>query len=61
MATVAAIRWNPVIRAFHERLVKRGKAPKVAIVACMRKLLSILNAMMKNQTPWQPPVAQKNA
>jgi transposase len=61
MATVAAIRWNPVIRAFHERLVKRGKAPKVAIVACMRKLLSILNAMIKNQTHWQPPVAQKNA
>jgi transposase len=61
MATVAAIRWNPVIRTFHERLLKAGKPPKVAIVACMRKLLTILNAMMKNQTPWQPPVASKNA
>jgi len=58
MATVAAIRSNPVIRAFHERLIKAGKAPKVAITACMRKLLTILNAMMKNQTPWQP-VTQK--
>jgi transposase len=61
MATVAAIRWNPVIRGFQERLLKAGKPPKVAIVACMRKLLSILNAMMKNQTPWQPPVLQKTA
>jgi transposase len=61
MATVAAIRWNPVIRGFHDRLMKAGKPPKVAIVACMRKLLSILNAMMKNQTPWQPPVLQKTA
>jgi transposase len=61
MATVAAIRWNPVIRAFHERLLKAGKPPKVAVVACMRKMLTILNAMMKNQTLWQPPVAQKTA
>jgi transposase len=53
MATVAAIRSNPVIAAFHERLVKAGKAPKVAITACMRKVLTILNAMMKNQTPWR--------
>jgi transposase len=58
MATVAAIRFNPVIGAFHERLIKAGKAPKVAITACMRKLLTILNAMMKNQTPWRP-VTQK--
>jgi transposase len=54
MATVAAIRFNPAIGAFHERLIKAGKAPKVAITACMRKLLTILNAMMKNQTPWRP-------
>jgi len=59
MATVAAIRWNPIIRAFYERLLKAGKPPKVAIVACMRKLLTILNAMVRDQTPWQPPVAQK--
>ena len=54
MATVAAIRFNPAIGAFHERLINAGKAPKVAITACMRKLLTILNTMMKNQTPWQP-------
>jgi transposase len=59
MATVAAIRSNPAIRDFHNRLVKAGKAPKVAITACMRKMLTILNAMTKNHTPWQP-VAQKN-
>ena len=52
-ATVAAIRFNPVIQAFYERLMKAGKKPKVALTACMRKLLTILNAMMKNQTPWQ--------
>lgn len=61
MATVAAIRSNPVIRDFHTRLVKAGKPPKVAITACMRRMLIILNAMIKNQTPWQPPVAQKTA
>jgi transposase len=54
MATVAAIRFNPAIGVFHERLIKAGKAPKVAITACRRKLLTILNAMMKNQTPWRP-------
>ena len=54
MATVAAIRSNPAIGAFHARLRNAGKAPKVAITACMRKLLTILNAMMKNQTPWRP-------
>jgi transposase len=54
MGTVAAIRSNPAIRAFHERLIKAGKPPKVAITACMRKLLTILNAMMKNQTSWRP-------
>ena len=54
MATVAAIRSNPVIRAYHGRLVRAGKVPKVAITACMRKVLTILNAMMRNQTPWRP-------
>jgi len=53
MATVSAIRSNPVIGAFHDRLIKAGKLPKVAITACMRKHLTILNAMVKNQTPWQ--------
>jgi transposase len=53
MAAVAAIRCNPVIRAFHQKLKAAGKPPKVAITACMRKLLSILNAIAKAQTPWR--------
>lgn len=54
MATVAASRCNPVIRAFYQRLRQAGKAAKVALTACMRKLLTILNAMLKNQQPWCP-------
>ncbi|HEY6241360.1 MAG TPA: transposase [Burkholderiales bacterium] len=53
MATLSAIRCNPAIRAFHARLRANGKAPKVAIIACMRKLLTILNAMLRTNTPWQ--------
>lgn len=56
MATLAATRCNPVIRAHFQQLRERGKAFKVALVACMRKLLVILNAMMKQQTPWQSPL-----
>jgi len=52
MAALAAIRHNPVIRLFHSRLIDAGKAPKVAITACMRKLLTILNAMLRDQTVW---------
>ena len=52
MATLAAIRSNPVIRAFHQRLIAAGKAKKVAITACMRKLLTILNAMVRTNTRW---------
>ncbi len=48
MATLAAIRYNPAIHAFHQRLTQKGKKPKVAIVACMRKLLTILNAMVRD-------------
>ena len=48
MATLAATRSNPVIKAFYERLIKAGKLHKVALTACMRKLLTILNAMLKN-------------
>lgn len=54
MATLAAVRCNPVLRAFYQRLIDAGKLKKVALVACMRKLLTILNAMMKHQTPWAP-------
>jgi len=51
-ATTVAMRQNPVIRAFYERLLSAGKPKKVAIVACMRKLLTILNAMLRDQAPW---------
>ena len=54
MATLAAIRHNPVIRDFYRRLTDAGKPKKLAIVACMRKLLTILNAMMKSNTHWNP-------
>jgi transposase len=54
MATLTAIRYNPVIRAFHHRLVAAGRPNKVAITAAMRKLLIILNAMLRDRRPWQP-------
>ena len=57
MATVSAIRCNDPIKAFAERLKKAGKPPKVVIVACMRKLLTIMNSMLKNNTPWNPKIA----
>lgn len=53
MATLSATRYNPVIKAFYRKLVDAGKPHKVAMTASMRKLLVILNTMMKNQTPWQ--------
>lgn len=52
MAAVTAIRCNSVIRAFYQRLIGAGKAKKVAITACMRKLLTILNAMVRNRAAW---------
>ncbi len=57
MATLSAMRCNAVIQAFAARLRQAGKPPKVVIVACMRKLLTIMNAMIKNNTPWTPKVA----
>lgn len=53
MATLVATRCNPVIRGTYRALCARGKKRKVALVACMRKLLTILNAMLKHQTRWQ--------
>ena len=52
MATLAATRFNPAIREFYQRLLAAGKAKKVALVACMRKLLTLLNAIVKSDTPW---------
>lgn len=54
MATLVATRFNPVISAFYHRLCNVGKAHKVALTACMRKLLTILNAMMRNRSHWSP-------
>jgi transposase len=54
MAALVATRHNPVIRAFYYRLLEAGKPQKVALVACMRKLLCILNSMIKHQQPWNP-------
>lgn len=53
MATLVATKYNPVIAACYHRLLAAGKCKKVALVACMRKLLTILNAMVKHQTKWQ--------
>jgi transposase len=55
MATLVAVRFNPVIRAFYERLLSKQKLKKVALVACMRKLLVILNAMIRDNQTWQAP------
>ena len=55
MAAVASIRHNPMIKDFYNRLIDAGKPPKLALTACMRKILTILNAMMKNRTYWIAP------
>lgn len=52
MGAIVATRFNPVIRAFYQRLCQAGKAKKLALTACMRKLLVILNAMLKHRRPW---------
>jgi transposase len=54
MACLSAAKCNPVIRSMHVRLMKNGKLFKVAITACMRKLLTIMNAMLKHRSPWMP-------
>ena len=54
---LSAIQHNPVIRAFYQRLVGRGKPRKVALTACMRKMLTILNAILREETVWNPQIA----
>ena len=54
VATMAAVRHNPSIRDFRQRLLANGKPKMVAMIACMRKLLTILNAILRDQTPWKP-------
>ena len=54
MACLSAVKYDPVIKAFYERLCAAGKPAKVALVACMHKLLTIMNAILKSGKPWQP-------
>lgn len=58
MATLSAVRYNPVIRAFYQRLCAAGKVKKVALVASMHKLLIILNAMLRHKTAWHPTLQE---
>jgi transposase len=58
MAAFSATRWNPVIKAYYERLRSNGKAHKVALVACMRKLLTILNSMVRTGSSWNPDLVR---
>ena len=53
MAALVAARFNPVIAAFHQRLIAAGKPPKQALIACARKILIILNAILRDNRPWQ--------
>jgi transposase len=59
MATLSAVRHDAVLKGFYERLKSAGKPAKVALVACMRKLLSIINAVIKSGVPWQAGYPQK--
>ena len=61
MSVWSATRWNPVIRVFHERLREKGKPAKVAQAACMRKLLILLNAMVRDHRPWDPSLPLRQA
>jgi transposase len=55
MSAMVAVRFNPVLKAFYDRLIQKGKLKKVALVACMHKLLTILNAIVKHGKPWESP------
>ncbi|MBW4475136.1 MAG: IS110 family transposase [Stenomitos rutilans HA7619-LM2] len=59
MATLASTRHNPIIKIFYERLCEKGKLKKVALTACMHKLLIILNAIVKTGVPWQPNLVEE--
>ena len=57
MAALVGVRYNPTLKEFYEQLLRAGKPKKVALTACMRKLLTILNAMLKHHTAWNPQTA----
>ena len=54
MATLSAVRYNPAIKVFYDRLVSKGKPKKTVLVACMRKLIIIVNSMIRNSIDWNP-------
>ncbi len=56
MGTLSATKHNPIIRMFYQRLISAGKPFKLALTACMRKLLTILNSMVKATTRWEPVI-----
>ena len=58
MAAMVAARRHPVIKAFHAQLVAAGEPKKLAVVACMRKLLTVRNAMVRTTTPWNPEITK---
>jgi hypothetical protein len=60
MSTLVGVRLNPDLKTFHQRLRAAGKAPKVALTACMRKLVTILNSMLKHQTAWRPAMVKQS-
>jgi transposase len=61
MTALVAARYNPVTPTFYERLRQAGKPTKVALTACMRKLLTILNAMLKHKQPWRTGLQRESA
>jgi transposase len=61
MATLSAVKHNPVLKQFYQRLRAVGKPPKVALVACMRKLLVVLKVMVRDQSAWNPHLTTQPA
>jgi len=59
MAALTASRYNPALRPFYQRLLVRGVSKKAALIAVIRKLLGILNAIVRDHTPWRPPCPVK--
>jgi len=58
MAALSASKYNPILRAFYQQMIKRGKEKKVALTACMRKLLTFLNAIIRDSVPWKSALKQ---
>ncbi len=61
MAAMVACRFNPALKAFYAKLIAPGKAPKVAFIAAARRLVAILNAMLRDGKPWKQEMADARA